>query len=575
MREGRAISALNHPHICTLYDVGQTGDLSYLVMEHIAGASLAERLKSGPLPVLEALQCAEQVADALDHAHRRGVVHRDLKPGNIVLTKSGAKLLDFGIAKLVHASSELTVTVPDMSAPTMTIAGTVVGTLHYMAPEQLQGLEVDGRSDLFALGAVIYEMIIGAKAFDGKSQATIMAMIISGEPERLADFSLVAPAELERLLRRCLAKDPDERWQTARDLRSELRWVAERLSPSRTDIKTGTVAALPLVEPPAKRNLAPWLVAVAALALAGVAVPWALTRSGGAAQQAVDQGPLVQFAVNDPGGGTLVLDDDVGGSAIAPDGTHLAMVAGRNGKPMLTLRPLQSLQVRVVEGSEGAAYPFWSPDSKWIGFFAGEKLRKVPLSGGTPQTICDAVEPRGAAWGRDGTIVFAPASSGGLHRVSDSGGAVEPLTKLNAAETEIAHGWPHLLPDGKTLLFHVRNGRQHTNHISAVDVSKPDSRVRLVSSNYRAAFDETAGGGQAALREKRNPYGARLRPRKEAVKRRAEGRGIQCRVYARDRLLRILYRVQRHPGPPRGRGQRAAPPMGRPQRGGVGGSRRP
>jgi hypothetical protein len=497
VREARAISALNHANICTLYDVGQTGDLSYLVMEHIAGAALNERLKKGPMPVVEALECAAQVADALDHAHRRGVVHRDLKPSNIVLTKSGAKLLDFGIAKLMQRPGEAA-QAGAQGPHTMTSQGMVVGTLHYMAPEQLQGLEVDARADLFALGAVIYEMLIGARAFDGISQATIMAKIISGEPERLTDLPAMGPPELERLLRRCLAKDPEERWQTARDLRSELKWIAGRLAQPDTKPATGEVPGQPAAaRPPRRRSITlPWALAGLGLAAAAVGVPWAVSRPGdrGAAALA----PMVQFAVTPPAGGALLLDDDVGGSAISPDGSRLAMVAAVNGKAVLALRSMRSLDVKIIEGSDGAAYPFWSPDSRWVGFFAGERLKKAPVAGGSPETLCEAAGPRGASWG-DGVILFAPRESGPLYRVADTGGTPEAVTKLNAAEREDAHGWPQFLPGGKSFLYLARTLKRQSNHVNAAMLASPEAPVRLASTNFRAVYAPAETGDRGYL----------------------------------------------------------------------------
>ncbi len=483
VREARAISSLNHPHICTLYDVGQEDQLSFLVMEYIVGDVLSDRLKTkGPMPVVEALECASQVADALDHAHRRGVVHRDLKPSNIVLTKSGAKLLDFGIAKLVRTSSGSATGAP--AAQTVTMQGMVVGTLHYMAPEQLQGLEVDGRSDLFALGAVIYEMLVGSRAFDGGSQATITAKIISGEPERMADLATIGPPELERLVRRCLAKDPDERWQTARDLRAEMNWIAERIAGPRTGSAPVTIAA-PQPAAPKKRNTLPWVVAAASLALAAVAMTWALMRP----KQAGSSAPTVQFEVTAPPGDSLVLDEEVGGSAISPDGKHLALVASRNGRAMLAVRALDSINLKVFDGTEGAAYPFWSPDSQWIGFFSTGKLQKVALAGGAPQALCDVTEPRGASWG-PGTIIFAPDDTGPLYRVPDAGGTPQTFTKLNTANHEESHSWPHFLPDGKTFLFLARTTLRQANEIYAARLDKPGEPVKLVASNFRPWYGD-------------------------------------------------------------------------------------
>jgi Tol biopolymer transport system component len=495
VREAKAISSLNHAHICTLYDVGQHDQISYLVMEYIAGETLSQRLKKGPVLLSEALDWAAQVADALDHAHRRGVVHRDLKPANIVLTKAGAKLLDFGIAKLVAPLSDSIARPLDPIAHTMTTQGMVVGTLHYMAPEQLHGQEVDGRADLFALGCVIYEMVIGARAFDGGSQATIITKIVSGEPERIADLAALGPPELERLVRRCLAKDPDDRWQTARDLRAELKWIHERLTQPRTVAAAHTSAALttvatPPVQPTGTRRflvprLAPWILAAAALAVAAAVVGWGVGRGRPAFSQ---DGPVVRFTLNSPADSPLVIEDVIGGSAISPDGSRIAFVAMHSGKPVLALRSLDSIEVKSIDGSQGAAYPFWAPDSRWIGFFAEEKLKKVPVAGGRPQVICDAPEPHGGTWSDDGTIVFSPHDAGPLYRVRDTGGTSSPLTQLNPAEKEIGHHWPQLLPGNQTILFLARTSQRQANQVYAATLASPQTPAKLIFSNYGAAY---------------------------------------------------------------------------------------
>ena len=447
-REAKAVSKLNHPHICTLHDVGREGDTDYIVMEHLEGETLAARLAQGPLPANEVTRVAIEIADALDAAHREGFVHRDLKPGNIMLTKSGAKLLDFGLARTTasdHSNTDLSQS-PTVSQP-LTAEGTIVGTFQYMAPEQLEGVEADARTDIFAFGAVLYEMVTGRTAFEGKSQASLIASILKEEPRAIAQLQPMTPPALDRVVARCLAKDPDQRWQTARDLMLELQWIRDGGS------QVGVPA--PVRSRRKSREMLAWaLVAVFAAFAAIVSVP-ALFDS--------DEPDYVsRFAI--------LLPEDLQISAaqvqtsISPDGRMATFFAADStSRRSLYVRALDSHVARSLPGTGGGAQPFWSPDSRTIGFFTtGGKLARVSVADGTLQIICDAADGRGGAWGSKDIIVFSPASGGALFQVSAAGGPVTQVTELDAASGEEAHRWPQFLPDGEHFLYvslPVRDGQ--------------------------------------------------------------------------------------------------------------------
>jgi serine/threonine protein kinase/Tol biopolymer transport system component len=444
-REARTIASLNHPHICTLHDIGHQDGTDFLVMEHLEGETLAQRLLKGPLPLEQVLQYAIEIADALDKAHRKGITHRDLKPGNIMLTKSGAKLLDFGLAKLKQEASPAT---PLSALPTITAKdaitaeGTILGTLQYMAPEQVEGKEADARTDIFAFGVVVYEMATGKKAFEGNSQASVIARILDSDPPPISSLQPMTPLALDRVVKTCLAKDPDERWQTAGDLCRQLKWIAEGGS---------QVSALSAAPGKGFRAFTkrPLLLALGTLLLgAAVAslVTWNLkpTAPRPVSRFSIDLPPETQLGT---GVGSL-------GMAASPDGSRLAYVATQGGTQQLYLRAMDSLEARPIPDTEGASNPFFSPDGQWVGFFAGGKLKKVSISGGTAITLCDAGAALGASWGRQGTIVFG--TIGPLMQVSDAGGTPQALTHLEKGEA--AHTWPEFLPDGKGVLFTVGLG---------------------------------------------------------------------------------------------------------------------
>ncbi len=437
-REAKTISSLNHPHICVLYDVGSQDGLDYLVMECVEGETLAKRLEKGPLPLEQVLKYGTQIADALDKAHRTGVVHRDLKPGNIMLTASGAKLLDFGLAKAAPPlAAGATLTAAATRTTQVTQEGTIVGTFQYMSPEQVEGNEVDARSDIFSFGSVLYEMVTGRRAFQGKSQLSVASAILEKDPEPLSTLQPLTPPALDRTIRACLAKDPEDRWQTARDLLLELKWIAE----------AGSQAGIP---PPvvSHRKLRERLTQIAAAIMTLAAIAFAIGFVLRAPKSAQPMRLNAEIGVD------ASLFTILGPSAIlSPDGTRLAFVASSaDQKQRLYFRSLDQLQASVLPGTENVRNPFFSPNGEWIGFFADGKLKKISAQGGAVVTLCDAADDRGGSWSEDGTIVFTRGAGSGLSKISSAGGSPEQLTTLNQA-SEHTHRWSQVLPGGKTVLF--------------------------------------------------------------------------------------------------------------------------
>jgi Tol biopolymer transport system component len=441
-REARTISALNHPHICTLFDVGSQDGTQYLVMELLEGEALADRLQRGPLPLDQVLRLGAQVADALERAHRQGIVHRDLKPGNIVLTRSGAKLLDFGLAATRAEAPPGSTELPTQAKP-LTTAGTVLGTFQYMAPEQLEGADADARTDIFALGAVLYEMTTGRRAFEGKTRSSLIAAIVSAQPPPISALQPVAPPALDHVVRRCLEKDPDDRWQSAHDVASELRWISDAGS------QAGAPAKVTLRR--RHRERLAWTLAAVFAVAAAAAAGWALRLASDARAA---QRPLRAELV--PAKGMVQAPVVSGPVAISPDGTRVALALQHQPRTSLAIRSLESGEMRVLAGTDGGTFPFWSPDGRWLGFFADGRLRKMQADGGPVQSICEAHAGRGGAWGADDTIVFAPDIRGPLMRVSAGGGAATPATPTPAAAA--SHRNPHFLPDGRHFLFTDRGG---------------------------------------------------------------------------------------------------------------------
>jgi len=436
-REAKTISSLNHPHICVLYDVGHQDGTDYLVMECLEGQTLAKRLEKGPLPFEQALKYGAQIADALDKAHLCGVVHRDLKPGNIMLTPSGAKLLDFGLAKpAAPLASALTLTEATPRSP-MTEEGTIVGTFQYMSPEQVEGKEVDPRSDIFSLGAVLYEMLTGLKAFGGKSQLSVASAILEKEPAPISSVKPMMPPSLDHAVKRCLAKVLEERWQSASDLASELKWIAEG----------GSQLSAPSTAP-AKEFGASWLAAAlwSALALLLAAVTGFVVWH----EKRAPPLPVSRTMITLPPGQRLAGLNQAA-LALSPNGTQLAYVAVQGGIQQIYLRAMDSLEARPLPGTEGAVNPFFSPDSQWLGFFAGQKLKKISITGGAAVSLSDAAQSFGASWGSLGTIAFSPLQVSTIQQVSEAGGVPQPLTKIEKGE--VSHRRPEFMPGGKALLF--------------------------------------------------------------------------------------------------------------------------
>jgi Tol biopolymer transport system component len=466
-REAKTISNLNHPHICVLHDIGHQDGIDYLVMECVEGETLSNRLEKGPLPLEQVLKYGAQIADALDKAHRSGVVHRDLKPGNIMLTPTGAKLLDFGLAKPVAPLASLaTLTATKQESP-VTEQGTIVGTFQYMSPEQIEGKELDGRSDIFSLGAVLYEMLAGQRAFQGKSQLSVASAILEKDPAPICAIKPMTPRALDHAIRRSLAKEPEKRWQSAADLASELQWVAE------ADSQAGVPT--PVFAHRQNRERIAW----AAASLLGILA--ALLAIGYIARVPAPT-PVIISQIAAPEKGQFVIYGVFGGApALSPDGQRLAFTAqGPDGKELLWMRSLGAATAQPLAGTEQAAFPFWSPDSRYVGYFANGKLNRIDASGGPPFAICDAGPGRGGTWGRDGTILFSPAFNSPLFRVAVSDGVPVAVTKLNAAQNEISHRWPQFLPDGRHFLFFdfTSMGMIDGAYISSLDGGAPRLLVR-------------------------------------------------------------------------------------------------
>jgi len=441
-REARAVSALNHPNICTLFDVGSQDGTEYLVMEFLEGETLAERIEKRSLPVPELLQIGIQVADALDKAHRQGIIHRDLKPSNIMLTKSGAKLLDFGLAKAIDSSmatgSTLSPATPRANK-SITEIGTMVGTFQYMSPEQLEGEQLDARTDIFSFGAVLYEMATGRHAFSGGSRASIIAAILTSEPPPISTNQPMTPPALDRAVRQCLAKNPEDRWQTARDLLLELKWIEDAGS------QAGVPAAVVTHRKIRERTLS-----AIAVVLGLIAIALAI----GFVQRAPKPVQPMRFTA-ELGADASFSEARRGADAVlSPDGTRMAFVAvGADKMQRLYLRPLDQMQATVLLGTEEARDPFFSPDGQWIAFFTGDKLKKISVQGGVAFTLCDAPNARGGDWGDNGLIVFAPGPATALSKVSSAGGTPEPFTTLENQNSAVTHRWPQFLPGSNEVLF--------------------------------------------------------------------------------------------------------------------------
>ena len=457
-REARAISSLNHPNICTMHDVGHQDGIDFLVMEFLEGETLADRLLKGPLATEQVLKYGIEICEGLERAHKSGVVHRDLKPGNVMLTKTGAKLMDFGLAKATPAgaapASSLTMTVANTSADQpLTAQGTLVGTFQYMSPEQTEGKDADARSDIFAMGALLYEMVTGKRAFTGKSQASIVAAILASEPMPISVAQPMTPPALAQVVKTCLAKDPEERFQTVHDLKLQLKWIAEASSSQLA--APAQVRARRVVQ---KRTLlvaaaAGWILAAAALAV------YLSSR----AQLDDARRPMTAswLAPNDTEFSTV----NLGAPALSPDGSKLAFLTGDESDTKLWVRDVPTGTVHAVEEAVRPRFAFWSPDGKAIGFFSTGKLKKVALAGGPVQVLCDAPEGRGGSWSARGVIIFTPNIFEPLYKVPEGGGTPEKITETKAGWT---HRNPYFLPDDDHFLFVSREAVGTTGSVGAL-----------------------------------------------------------------------------------------------------------
>ena len=477
-REARAASTLNHPHICTVYDVGDHDGRPFLVMELIEGESLAQRLQRGPLAVDEAVRIGIEIAEALDHAHRRRIIHRDLKPANIMLAREGAKLLDFGLARVIEPEG---VEIGSGAVPrldTLTEDGTILGTVQYMAPEQLEGHSTDARTDLFAFGGVMYEMLTGRPAFTGATKASIIAAILDRDPPPMSEVreSLQAagaaefPPALESLVMRCLAKSPDERWQTARDLREALRWAPGRSTAQAHPPRRWTALGF------AGRALAAGV--LASLTFVGYRM-WPARSS---------DAPPVVFTVTPPP--NAAFNDSAASFTLSPDGKYLAFCASTaGGNNAIWIRTRDALTPRQLPGTEKAAQPFWSADGRYLAFWSNGFLKKIDITTEVVETITAAPGLQSGSWNRDGDIVYGPSPrEPRLFRTSGSGRTPVPATKLNAFPQGVTVQWAQFLPDGRHFLFLARS--QSPDFEGAVYVGSLDSDVvqRITFSDSHVVY---------------------------------------------------------------------------------------
>jgi eukaryotic-like serine/threonine-protein kinase len=479
-REARAVALLDHPHICAVYDVGQQDDVSYLVMQYLEGETLAARLAraNGPLPLPQVLTIGSQLADALEKTHRVGLTHRDLKPANVMMTKSGPRLLDFGLAKITDATGPISMSGMTRLATQqpLTAAGTILGTVHYMAPEQVEGREADARTDVWALGALLYEMATGRRPFDGDSAASVIGATLKDVPPLVSTRASLIPRTLDHVVERCLAKDPDERWQSAADVGTVLRRIAS----------SGGEPPAGLRKPRrAWREYAAWSLATIFLILLGLTI----SRPTHSAPPPAD---VVVFSVYPPPGGAF---RSQGASvptpklALAPDGRHLVfLAAGPDGVARLWLRPLDAAEARPLDGTEDATDPFWSPDSRNVAFFVRGALQRVDLNGGAPQVLGPAtINTRGGSWSSSGVILFHPENVSGLMRVPASGGTA---VSLNPVDANLKFGfgrYPHFIGNSERFLFQRRGESEGFVYVGSLESA---TTTPLVATDWGAQISQ-------------------------------------------------------------------------------------
>jgi len=480
-REAEVGSSLSHPHICTVYDVGrarpesgnsstevragQDSEVVFLVMEYVEGETLESRLTRGALSLGDVMRYAIDITSAVDYAHGRGILHRDLKPANIMITPAGLKLLDFGLARATTPLGGRGISnSPIAPTETLTEHGTILGTLNYMAPEQLEGGSIDERADIFGIGAIIYEMMTGQRAFSGLSPASVIAAVLRGDPPAPSALRGTAPTALERAVLKCLAKDREQRWQTVRDLASELTWIRESTGASGTRNR------------PAARLL--WRLSVAGLLIAATSAA-TLVVSRRIDGRSFQPPAPIRFAIEPPPGVSFL--DSNSFMAASPDGrTILFTGSDGRGHELLWIRSLESLEARPLPGTEGARMPFWAPDSQNVGFFADEKLKTVGVRAGDVRTVCAVGRVLGGAWGPDDVILIGGGARGlGIQRVSAAGGQPTAATIIDASREEIAHNWPRFLPDGRHFLYRSKSFRAEDTAVFAGSLDSPERTLVL------------------------------------------------------------------------------------------------